>query len=277
MQNKVAIVTGASRGAGRGIALALGEAGAIVYVTGRSVRGKPTTENLPGTIEDTAEAVKARGGEGIAVRCDHTVDSDVEAVFARIQREQGRLDLLVNNAWGGYERHDFRTFGAPFYEQPLRHWDGMFTAGVRAALAASRFAASMMLSQKHGLIVNITAWDRDKFLVNVFYDVAKNAINRITYGTALDLKPHNIAVLGLAPGFMRTERVAGAFEAAGNKEYLKFTESPEYVGRAVVAIASDPTVLEKSGRVLAVGDLAQEFGFTDVDGRQIPAWRMPGE
>jgi len=277
MQNKVAIVTGASRGAGRGIALALGEAGAIVYVTGRSVRGKPTTENLPGTIEDTAEAVKARGGKGIAVRCDHTVDSDVEAVFARVHREQGRLDLLVNNAWGGYEHHDFRTFGAPFYEQPLRHWDGMFTAGVRAALAASRFAASMMLPQKHGLIVNITAWDRDKFLVNVFYDVAKNAINRITYGTARDLKPHNIAVLALAPGFMRTERVAGAFEAAGNKEYLKFTESPEYVGRAVVAIASDPTVLEKSGRVLAVGDLAQEFGFTDVDGRQIPAWRMPGE
>jgi NAD(P)-dependent dehydrogenase (short-subunit alcohol dehydrogenase family) len=148
---------------------------------------------------------------------------------------------------------------------------------VRAALVASRFAASMMLPQKHGLIVNITAWDRDKFLVNVFYDVAKNAINRITYGTARDLKPHNIAVLALAPGFMRTERVAGAFEAAGNKEYLKFTESPEYVGRAVVAIASDPNVLEKSGGVLAVGDLAQEYGFTDVDGRQIPAWRMPGE
>jgi NAD(P)-dependent dehydrogenase (short-subunit alcohol dehydrogenase family) len=271
----VAIVTGASRGAGRGIALALAETGATVYVTGRSTRGEPTTENLPGTIEDTAEGVTGRGGKGIAVRCDHTIDSDVEALFERIRREQGRLDLLVNNAWGGYEQHDYRTFGAPLHEQPLRHWDGMFTAGVRAALVASRFAVSLMLPQRHGLIVNITAWDRDKYLVNVFYDMAKNAINRMTYGIAREVKPHNIAVVALAPGFMRTERVAGAFEAAGNKEYLNFTESPEYVGRAVVAVAADPKVMEKSGKVFAVGDLAQEYGFSDTDGRQIPAFRMP--
>src|SRR6266850_5938696 len=159
---KVAVVTGASRGAGRGIALALGEVGATVYVTGRSVRGKATTENLPGTIEETAETVTARGGTGIAVRCDHTVDSDVEALFARVQREQGRIDLLVNNAWGGYEHHDYRKFSAPFHEQPLRHWDGMFTAGVRAALVASRFGALLMLPQRHGLIVSITVWDQNK-------------------------------------------------------------------------------------------------------------------
>jgi NAD(P)-dependent dehydrogenase (short-subunit alcohol dehydrogenase family) len=275
LKGKVAVVTGASRGAGRGIALVLGEAGATVYVTGRSVRGQATTENLPGTVEDTAEAVTARGGTGIGVRCDHTVDSDVEALFARVQREQGRLDLLVNNAWGGYEHHDYRTFGAPFQEQPLRHWDGMFTAGVRAALVSSRFAASLMLPQGHGLIVNITAWEREKFLVNVFYDVAKNAINRMIFGIARELKPHNIAAVALAPGFMRTERVAGAFEAVGNKDYLTFTESPEYVGRAVVAIASDPSVLEKSGKVLAVGDLAEEYGFTDVDGRRVPPFRIP--
>lgn len=275
LRGKVAVVTGASRGAGRGIALALGEAGATVYVTGRSVRGKPTTENLPGTVEDTGEAVTARGGTGIAVRCDHKVDSDVEELFARVQREQGRIDLLVNNAWGGYEQHDYRKFSAPFHEQPLRHWDGMFTAGVRAALVASRFAASHMLQKKQGLIVNITAWDREKFLVNVFYDVAKNAINRMIYGIARELRPHNIAAVALAPGFMRTERVAGAFEAAGNKDYLNFTESPEYAGRAVVAIASDPNVLEKSGKVLAVGDLAEEYGFTDVDGRRIPPFRIP--
>jgi len=275
LQGTVAVVTGASRGAGRGIALSLGEAGATVYVTGRSIRGEATTENLPGTIEDTAECVTARGGTGIAVRCDHTVDSDVEQLFARVQREQQRLDLLVNNAWGGYEHHDYRTFGAPLHEQPLRHWDGMFIAGVRAAIVASRFAASMMLPQKQGLIVSITAWDRNKFMVNVFYDVAKNAINRMTYGIARELRPHNIAAVALAPGFMRTERVAGAFEAAGNKDYLTFTESPEYAGRAVVAVAADPNVMEKSGEVLAVGDLAAEYGFTDIDGRQIPAFRMP--
>jgi len=198
LQGKVAVVTGASRGAGRGIALALAEAGATVYVTGRSVRGEATTENLPGTIDETAETVTARGGTGIAVRCDHTVDSDVELLFVRVQREQGRLDLLVNNAWGGYEQHDYRKFTAPFCEQPLRHWDGMFTAGVRAALIASRFAASLMLPQRHGLIR----------------------------------------------------------------------------GRAIVALASDQKVLEKSGKVLAVGDLAEEYGFTDVDGRRIPAFRI---
>jgi len=275
LQGKVAVVTGASRGAGRGIALVLGEAGATVYVTGRSVRGLPTTEELPGTVEDTAEAVTARGGVGIPVRCDHTVDSDVEALFARVQREQARIDLLINNAWGGYEHHDYRKFSAPFYEQPLRHWDGMFTAGVRAALIASHFAVPLMLSQKNGLIANITAWDRDKFLVNVFYDVAKNAIVRMTYGMARELKTHHIAVVALAPGFMRTERVAGAFEAAGNKEYLNFTESPEYVGRAVAAIASDSKVLEESGKVLTVGDLAEKYGFNDVDGRRIPPFRIP--
>jgi NAD(P)-dependent dehydrogenase (short-subunit alcohol dehydrogenase family) len=151
----------------------------------------------------------------------------------------------------------------------------MFTAGVRAALITSRFAAPLMLSRTEGLIINITAWDRDKFLVNVFYDVAKAAINRMTYGIALELRPHNIAAIALAPGFMRTERVARAFEAAGNKDYLNFTESPEYVGRAVVALAADPNIMAKSGRVLAVGDVADEYGFTDIDGRRIPAFRMP--
>jgi NAD(P)-dependent dehydrogenase (short-subunit alcohol dehydrogenase family) len=138
--------------------MTLGAAGATVYVTGRSVRGQATTENLPGSIQGTAEIVTARGGTGIAVRCDHTVDSDVEASFARVQREQGRLDLLVNNAWGGYEHHDHRTFSAPLHEQPLHHhWEGMFTAGVRAALVASRFAVSLMVPRRHGLLINITA------------------------------------------------------------------------------------------------------------------------
>jgi NAD(P)-dependent dehydrogenase (short-subunit alcohol dehydrogenase family) len=277
LSGKVAVVTGASRGGGRGIAAALGTAGATVYVTGRSVKGQPGAEGLPGTIEATAELVTARGGIGIPVRCDHTVDSDVEELFERVRREQGRLDLLVNNAWGGYEHHDHRTFCAPFYEQPVRHLDGMFTAGVRAALIASRLAAPLMLSRKQGLMLNITAWDRDKFLVNVFYDVAKGSINRMTYGIARELRRHNIAAIALAPGFMRTERVARAFEAAGSKEYLNFTESPEYVGRAVVALAGEPAIMNRSGQVLAVGDIAAEYGFTDIDGRQIPAFRMPDQ
>ena len=277
LSGKVTVVTGASRGAGRGIAATLGAARATVYVTGRSVKGQSTTENLPGTIEETAEIVAACGGIGIPVRCDHTVDSDVEELFGRVRREQGRIDLLVNNAWGGYERHDHQKFSAPFYEQPLCHWEGMFTAGVRAALIASRFAASLMLSQRQGLIINITAWDRDKFLVNVFYDVAKGAINRMTYGMARELRPHNIAAIALAPGFMRTERVARAFESVGNKNYFNFTESPEYVGRAVVALAADQKIMDKSGRVLAVGDIADEYAFTDIDGRRIPAFRMPDQ
>jgi NAD(P)-dependent dehydrogenase (short-subunit alcohol dehydrogenase family) len=203
------------------------------------------------------------------------VESDVEALFARVDQEQGRIDLLVNNAWGGYEQHDHPQFTAPFYELPWRHWDGMFTAGVRATLMAARFAARVMLRQKHGLILNITVWDRDKYLGNVFYDGAKNAINRMTVGMARDLRPHNIAVTALAPGFMRTERVAASFEGAGNKDYVNFTESPAYVGRAVVSLATDPNVLEKSGKVLTVGDLAEEYGFTDVDGRRIPAFKLP--
>ena len=189
-------------------------------------------------------------------------------------RNTGRIDLLVNNAWGGYEQHDFRKFTAPFHEQPLRHWDGMFTAGVRATLVASRFAALQMLPQKYGLIVNVTAWDRDKYFGNLLYDVAKGAITRTTHAMARELKPHNIAVLAVAPGFIRTERVVAAFEAAGSKEYLNFTESPEYVGRAVAALATDSNVIEKSGKVFPVGDLAEEYGFTDVDGRRIPAFRV---
>ena len=163
LDGTVAVVTGASRGIGRGIALSLGEAGATVYVTGRSRRGGEATDYLPGTIDATAEGVTARGGTGIPVRCDHTADSEVQELFSRVQREQGRLDLLVNNAWGGYEQHDPRKFTAPFYEQPLRQWHGMFTAGVRAAWMSTRFAAPLLLAQRHGLIVNITAWDRDKY------------------------------------------------------------------------------------------------------------------
>jgi NAD(P)-dependent dehydrogenase (short-subunit alcohol dehydrogenase family) len=276
LKGRVAVVTGASRGAGRGIALALGECGATVYVTGRSVRGQLTTDNMPGTIDETAEAVTARGGVGVAARCDHTIDADVEALFERVKVDQGRLDLLVNCAWGGYEVEG-RVSQAPFWEQPLHYWDRMFVSGVRATLISSHFAAPLMLRQNQGLIVNITAWVDDVYLANIFYDTAKNAINRMAFGMAQELKKHKIAALSLAPGFIRTERVVAAFDAAGMKGYESFTESPEYVGRAVAALAADSNVIEKSGRILTAGDLAREYGFTDVDGRLIPPFKLPDD
>jgi len=209
LKGKVVVVTGASRGAGRGIALALGECGATVYVTGRSVKDKPTTDNMPGTIDETAEAVTARGGVGVAARCDHTIDADVEALFERVKADQGRLDLLVNCAWGGYEVEG-RVSQASFWEQPLHYWDRMFVSGVRATLISSRFAAPLMLRQNQGLIINITAWVDDVYLVNIFYDTAKSAINRMAFGMAQELKKRNIAAVALSPGFIRTERVAAA-------------------------------------------------------------------
>jgi NAD(P)-dependent dehydrogenase (short-subunit alcohol dehydrogenase family) len=271
LSDRVALVTGASRGAGKGIALVLGEAGATVYVTGRSVAGS-TTENMPGSIEETAEAVTARGGRGIPVRCDHTVDVEVEALFRRVRGEQGRLDLLVNNAWGGYEHYEFDRFTAPFWEQPQRHWQGMFEAGVRAHLVASRFAVRVMLAERKGLIINTVAWDRDLYLGNLFYDVAKAAIIRMALGMAIELRGYNVAALALAPGFMRTERVMAAH--ALQPFDLGRTESVEYIGRAVAALAADAEVMQKSGKILAVGDLAREYGFTDTDGHQPPAFRI---
>jgi NAD(P)-dependent dehydrogenase (short-subunit alcohol dehydrogenase family) len=270
LSGHTAVVTGASRGVGRGIAVALGAGGATVYVTGRS-RSGGTTENLPGSIEDTAAVVTARGGRGIPVYCDHTADADVEALFGRVRAESGRLEILVNNAWGGYEQVDWRTFSAPFWEQPLRHWHGMFMAGVRAHLVASRLAVPLMLGAGRGLIVHTTAWDRDKYLGNLFYDAAKATVNRMAYGMARELRVHQIAVVALAPGFVRTERVEAAFAERPLPENL---ESPEYAGRAVAALASDANVLARSGQTLTVGQLAREYGFTDVDGRQLPPFQI---
>jgi NAD(P)-dependent dehydrogenase (short-subunit alcohol dehydrogenase family) len=276
LKGRVAVVTGASRGAGRGIALALGEAGATVYVTGRSSRGH-ATENLPGSIDETAEAVTARGGRGIPVRCDHTVDEEVQALFGQVRHENGHLDLLVNNAWGGYAGMydgsgwgDGTQFDAPFWQQSLSRWDGMFTAGVRAHLVATYYGAPLMLGRPHGLIINTTFYDEGKYLGNVFYDVAKAAVNRAAFALSHDFAPHGIAAIALTPGFMRTERTT----SAGAIKDLSRTESPEYIGRAVVALATDPNLMAKTGQTLATGDLAQEYGFTDVDGRQLPPCRI---
>ena len=277
----VALVTGASRGAGRGIALELGAAAATVYVTGRSVQGRSTTDNVPGTIEQTANDVTERGGRGVAVRCDHTVDAEVESLFDRIRRDHGRLDVLVNNVWGGYENSDCRPLPlVPFWEQPFHQWDGMFTAGVRAHLAASRLAVPLMLPQRRGLIVNTTAnLEPLPYLRNLFYDLAKTAVARMTWAMAQELRDHGIAAVAVAPGFLRTERVVEAFRRAGAAAALEGPggpkETPAYLGRAIVALAADSSAVKKSGQLLEVGTLAREYGFTDADGTQPPPFRLP--
>ncbi len=277
----IALVTGASRGAGRGIALELGAVGATVYVTGRSIVGGPMTDEVPGTIDETAGEVTRRGGRGIAVRCDHTADAEVELLFHRIRTEHGRLDLLVNNVWGGYESSDCRPLPlVPFWEQSLHQWDGMFTAGVRAHLTASRLAVPLMLPQRRGLIVSTTAnLEPLPYMQNLFYDLAKNAVARLAWSMAQELRAHDIAVLALAPGFMRTERVVEAFRRAGALQALEGPggprETPAYLGRAVVALATDPQVMERTGQLLEVGALSREYGFTDVDGTQPPPFRLP--
>ena len=277
----IALVTGASRGAGRGIALELGSAGATVYVTGRSIEGGPTTDNVPGTIDETARGVTARGGRGLAIRCDHRSDADVHAVFDRIRRDHGRLDVLVNNVWGGYEDPACRPLPIkPFWEQSPGQWDGMFTAGVRAHLVASSRAVPLMLPGRRGLIVHTTAnVEALPYLPNLFYDVSKHAVARLAWAMAQELRPHGIAAVALAPGFMRTERVVEAFRRAGMGDRLEApggpSETPAYLGRAVVALAADPRVIEKTGALLEVGVLAREYGFTDVNGTQPPPFRAP--
>lgn len=270
LSGKVTVVTGASRAVGKGIAEELGIAGAIVYVTGRSVKGRQTTDNLPGTVDETAVLVEQRGGQGIPVQYDHTNDEQVAALFKRIDKERGRLDLLVNNVWGGYEQYDAKLFDGPFWKQPLEYWHRMFDSGVRAHFTSTRLAAPMMIEAKRGFIINISAGDRQKFLHAVIYDLAKNAIDRLTYGVARKLREYGIAALSLYPGFTRTERVLSEY-----KGDLSATESPRCTGRAVVALAQDDNVLEKTGKSFAVGDLAEEYGFTDIDGRQVPAFYLP--
>lgn len=267
LAEKVAVVTGASRGVGRGVALALGEAGAIVYVTGRTRRGDVADGGVPGNIQDTADDVTRLGGVGVPVRCDHRDDAEVEALFRRVADERGRLDVLVNAAWGGYEDMveggEF-TRERPFWDQPLRRWDAMFGAGVRASYVASRFAAGIMLGRRSGLIVALSHWAGRKYKGNVAYGVAKAATDRMIADMAHELRPHGLAAVSLYPGLVRTERVMQFAQYLD----LSNSESPVFVGRAVAGLAVDPGIMEKSGRVLVAAELAEGYGFADVDGRR---------
>jgi len=248
LEGKVALVTGGSRGIGKGVAQALDQAGAVVYVTGRTV--------------DQAEL----GGRCIPVPCDHTNDRQVEAVFDQIAAEEHRLDLLVNNVWGGYERmvdNGAFTWGLPFWQQPLWRWDAMFAAGVRAHYVASCLAARPMVEQRSGLIASISFWAARKRIANVPYGVSKAATDKMTADMAEELRPHGVAAVSVYPGLVRTEKV---MEAAAYLD-LSNSESPQFIGRTIAALATDPAVMARSGTVVVAAAYAKEQGILDIDGR----------
>jgi NAD(P)-dependent dehydrogenase (short-subunit alcohol dehydrogenase family) len=250
LNGKVALVTGASRGVGKGIALTLMDAHATVYITSRSV-----------------EDMRYISGKGIAIECDHRNDAHVQSAFRRIAAEQGRLDILVNNIWGGYENmieNGEFTWPRPFWQQPLWRWDAMFQAGVRAHYAASQLAAQVMVAQRSGLIVNISFWAAQKHVGNVAYGVSKAATDKMTADMSHELRPYNVAVVSLYPGLVRTEKVMQAAEWLD----LSNSESPQFIGRAVAALATDLNIMARTGKVLVAAGLAQEYGFTDIDGKK---------
>jgi NAD(P)-dependent dehydrogenase (short-subunit alcohol dehydrogenase family) len=275
LAGKVAAVIGASRGGGRGIALALGEAGATVYVAGRTTRGGPKpADGAPGTIDDTAEEVTRRGGRGIAVRADGQVEADVAALFGRIAQHEGRLDVFANALWGGNEMYA-RADHHPFWENDAPSWRN-FAGSPVAHLAATVHAARLMAPRRSGLIVSLTEpvsekWGGGGALFWVLWGLGHQAINRQVEAGSRDLKKAGIAIVALAPGFMRTERVLMHLKTEKDKKAFGFedSETPEYGGRAVAALAADPRVMRYAGKLVYAADLARAYGFTDVDGKQV--------
>jgi NAD(P)-dependent dehydrogenase (short-subunit alcohol dehydrogenase family) len=287
LRGKIALVAGATRGAGRGIAIALGEAGATVYCTGRSSRGHRATPGRPETIEETAELVTAAGGRGIAVRVDHTEPAEVKKLVTGIKRRHQGLDILVNDVWGG---DALTEWGKPFWTVNLDNGLGMLKQAIHSHIITSHYAVPLMLGRGRGIIFEITDGDAFYYRGNLFYDLVKISVIRLAFAMARELRKRNIVSVALTPGFLRSEAVLDHFgvSEANWKDVGKKTgqnsakqndapadfmvsESPRYIGRAVVALAADPKVKERSGRVFSSWALAREYGFTDLDGTR-PHW-----
>lgn len=271
LEGAVAVVTGASRGVGKGIALGLGEAGATVVVTGRTSEGGGA---LPGTLTETADAVTARGGRGVARRCDHAKDDEVAALFAWVRESFGRLDVLVNNAFAVPAPPLARSF----WELPLSTWDTMHQVGLRSHYVASVYGVPLMLAttavpHRSRLIVNVSSFGGLHYAINTAYGVGKAGVDRFSRDAAKELRPHGVAVVSLYPGIVKTERVLADVDGVGFD--LSNSESPVFSGRAVAALAADDRVLGRSGKVLVVAELASEYGFTDEGGHVPTSLRRP--
>lgn len=269
LEGKVCLVTGASRGVGRGVALGLLEAGATVHITGRTIRDGEHPEGLDraGSLASVLEQSAAYPGRCVAHRVDHASDIETEGVVRKVIANEGRLDVLVNSAWPGYERMvegDRFTWTDPIWQQPMWRWDAMIDVGVRSAWCAIRIASEQMAQQRSGLIVNISFWAAQKFMQNAVYGISKAAMDKMAADVAHQMREFDVAALALYPGLVRTE------EVLKNAEYFDMSnsESPEFQGRAVAHLAADPALMAKSGRVFTSAGLALEYGYADIDGYQ---------
>lgn len=275
LAGKIALVAGGTRGAGRGIAVELGAAGATVYVTGRTTRAERSEYNRPETIEETAELVTEAGGQGIAVQTDHLVPEQVASLIRRIGREQGRLDIMVNDIWGS---ENLVEWDKPIWEHSLEKGLRVVDLGIRTHLITSHYALPLLIRNKGGLVVEMTdgteEFNRNQYRICMYYDLVKNAVNRMAWALAQELKPHGCTAVALTPGWMRSELMLEIFgvtednwRKAGEQDpNFLITESPRYTGRAVAALAADPEVHRLAGMSLSSGELAEQYGFTDIDG-----------
>jgi NAD(P)-dependent dehydrogenase (short-subunit alcohol dehydrogenase family) len=283
LTGKVALVAGATRGAGRGTAVALGEAGATVYCSGRSTRGRRSEYDRPETIEETAELVDAAGGEGIAVAADHLQPAQVHALVGRIDDEQGRLDVLVNDIWGAEKLFQWNT---PLWEHDLDNGLRMLRLAIDTHLITSHFALALLIRRPGGLVVEMSdgtrGYNAERYRLSTFYDLAKSAVIRLAFAQAEELAPHGCTAVALTPGWMRSEMMLEHYSVteatwreatAGSPHFVAISESPRFVGRAVAALAADPEVGRRNGGSFSSGGLAREYGFTDLDGSRPDCWR----